>query len=227
MDHDLSTLSLGVMALSAVSSASSRFCSRYRSQPAPLHLQEGLLEVVRQPVLGVLPSIGRSIYCGIVAFLCYATAVATLAALGLRMQTSTKLSFERSTAFLLLGGCTEAELWQGIRDSGGGFWRRLLWRLRALLNSSSAGMLCASWLWPLWSTGDAPLPDVVLGASGALIAFALALLVCTGAPSPVKNKTPPPPLRTSSSILGKMLYTFWTPEVGPIVPLFGQITAWR
>ena len=149
----LATLGLGIAALCTFCSLLSHLCrcSRGRRAAAPLHLQEDLLEVAPPPGLGVtlLPSLGCSISHGLVAFLCYATALATLAALGLGAEASAAVALERSAAFLLLGGCTESELWQGIRDRDGGFWRPQLWRLRAALRCAAAALLSAGWLWPL------------------------------------------------------------------------------
>ena len=218
----LATLGLAIAALCSFFSLLSHLChcSRGRRAAAPLHLQEDLLEVVPPPGLGVtlLPSLGCSISHGLVAFLCYATALATLAALGLGAL-SAAVALERSAAFLLLGGCTESELWQGIRDRDGGFWRPQLWRLRAALRCAAAVLLSAAWLWPLCTSGAAPpLVTVVLGAAAALIALAHALLVGAGASSPVESATPPPPLRTAL-LLPKLLYTFWAPEVRRIVAI--------
>ena len=218
----LATLGLAIAALCSFFSLLSHLChcSRGRRAAAPLHLQEDLLEVVPPPGLGVtlLPSLGCSISHGLVAFLCYATALATLAALGLGAL-SAAVALERSAAFLLLGGCTESELWQGIRDRDGGFWRPQLWRLRAVLRCAAAVLLSAAWLWPLCTSGAAPpLVTVVLGAAAALIALAHALLVGAGASSPVESATPPPPLRTAL-LLPKLLYTFWAPEVRRIVAI--------
>ena len=88
----LATLGLGIAALCTFCSLLSHLCrcSRGRRAAAPLHLQEDLLEVAPPPGLGVtlLPSLGCSISHGLVAFLCYATALATLAALGLGAEAS-------------------------------------------------------------------------------------------------------------------------------------------
>ena len=217
----LATLGLAIAALSTICSLLSHFCRCSRAHTAPLHLQEDLLEVVPPPGLGVtlLPSIGRSISHGLVASLCYMTALATLVALGLGAEASAAVALVRSKAFLLLGGSTESELWQGIRDSDDGFWRPQLWRLRAALRCCAAALLCAAWLSPLCTSGDAPpFVTVVLGAVAALIALAHALLVGAGASSPVESATPPPPLRTAL-LLPKLLYTFWAPEVRRIVAI--------
>ena len=221
MQDVLTTLGLTISALSTICSLLSHLCRCSRAHTAPLHLQEDLLEVVPPPDLGVtlLPSIGRSISHGLVAFLCYATALATLAALGLGAEASAAVALESSAAFLLLGGCTESELWQGIRRSDDDFWRPQLSRFRAALRCCAAALLCAAWLWPLCTSGDAPpLVTVVLGAAAALIALAHALLVGAGASSPVESATPPPPLRTAL-LLPKLLYTFWAPEVRRIVAI--------
>ena len=220
----LATLGLTIAALSVISSLLSHLCRCSRSHTAPLHLQEDLIEVV-QPRLGVtlLPSIGRSIYHGMVACLCYVTAAATLAALGLGAEASAVVALERSAAFLLLGGCTESELWQSIRDSDGGFWRPQLWRLRAALRCASAAVLSCSWLWPLLISGDTSnFATVGLGVAGALIALAHALLVGAGASSPVEGATPPPPMRTAL-LLPKLLYSFWTPVVRRIVTIDQEV----
>lgn len=217
----LATLGLAIAVLSTICSLLSHFCCHcYRSATAPLHLQEDLIEVPpRNTGVTLLPPIARSIYHGMVACLSYVTAAATLAALGLGAEASAAVALERSAAFLLLGGCTESELWQGIRDSDGGFWRPQLWRLRAALRCAGAATLSASWFAPLFFVEEtSDLVTIVLGVAGALIALAHAVLVGAGAPSPVESATPPPPLRTAL-LLPKLLYTFWAPEVRRIVAI--------
>ena len=97
--HDLSTLlatlGLTIAALSTICSLLSHLCRCSRAHAAPLHLQEDLIEVVPPPGLGVtlLPSVGRSISHGMVASLCYVTALATLAALGLGAEASAAVGY--------------------------------------------------------------------------------------------------------------------------------------
>ena len=197
---------------------------RARARKSPLHLQEvvpieeaSYEDEAEQTVQ--LPSIGSSIYNSLVTALCYAVAVGTAATAALE-DGSISVALERSVAFVVLGACTEAELWQGLRDGDEDGLRRLLWRARALLRCAAAAALSVAWLRPLWpqlSSGEAPpTARLALGVASGVVAVAFALSACAGAGSSVENAAPPPPLRTSP-LLPKLLFGFWTKEVRAIV----------
>ena len=186
----------------------------------PLHLQEvvPIEETSFQEQTVPLPSIGSSIYNSLVTALCYAVAVGTAATSALE-DGSVSVAVERSAAFLVLGACTEAEVWQGIRD-GDNHLRRRLWRARALLRCAAAAALSVAWLWPLWPqlSGGAtpPIAPLALGVASGVVAVGFALSACVGASASVENAAPPPPLRRSL-LLSKLLFGFWWREVRKIV----------